>query len=186
MTKNALLERGPKNSGMGRPPPLFRQCPKESGFFKWRPSLNQTRKPYSQGYLEYSQEYLCRIFLIGRPILPLVFKSVCSAAIYPSYYFQIGPRSDRWKPLKLIKIQQFISPLVFDCSQKFCKLSYSFTSFPIMTMSTTQLLNFDICELTYLLKYCWHRLVFKFTFYVDATVQQIMQEAAAFGKNIWI
>lgn len=50
-----------------------------------------------------------------------------------------------------------------------------------MTMSTTQLLNFDICELIYLLKYFWHRLVLKFTIYVDATVQQIMQEAAAFG-----
>ena len=57
--------------------------------------INQTRKPYSQGYLEYSQEYLRRIFRIGRSFLPLVFKSVRSAAIYPGYYFQIGPRSDR-------------------------------------------------------------------------------------------
>ena len=34
MTKNALLEKGPKNSGMGRPPsPSFGQCPKENVFF---------------------------------------------------------------------------------------------------------------------------------------------------------
>ena len=34
LTKNALLEKGPKNSGMGRPPPpLFGQCPKENVFF---------------------------------------------------------------------------------------------------------------------------------------------------------
>ena len=34
LTKNALLKRGPKNSGMGRPPPpLFGQCPKENVFF---------------------------------------------------------------------------------------------------------------------------------------------------------
>ena len=36
MTKNALLEKGPKNSGMGRPPPpSFGQCPKENVFFHW-------------------------------------------------------------------------------------------------------------------------------------------------------
>ena len=33
LTKKALLERGPKNSGIGRPPPLFGQCPKENVFF---------------------------------------------------------------------------------------------------------------------------------------------------------
>ena len=40
MTKNAHLERGPKNLGMGRPPPpSFGQCPKENIFFSLRPSL---------------------------------------------------------------------------------------------------------------------------------------------------
>ena len=34
LTKNALLKRGPKNLGMGRPPPpSFGQCPKENVFF---------------------------------------------------------------------------------------------------------------------------------------------------------
>ena len=33
MTKNALLERGPKNSGMGRPPPIIRAMPKRKRFF---------------------------------------------------------------------------------------------------------------------------------------------------------
>ena len=34
LTKNALLKRGPKNPGMGRPPPpSFGQCPKENVFF---------------------------------------------------------------------------------------------------------------------------------------------------------
>ena len=33
LTKNALLKRGPKNSGMGSPPPSFGQCPKENVFF---------------------------------------------------------------------------------------------------------------------------------------------------------
>ena len=32
MTKNTLLEKGPQNSGMGIPPPLFGQCPKENFF----------------------------------------------------------------------------------------------------------------------------------------------------------
>ena len=43
MTKNALLERGPKNSGMGRPPPsppLIRAMPEKKLFFSLRPSLN--------------------------------------------------------------------------------------------------------------------------------------------------
>ena len=41
MTKNALLKRGPKISGMGRPlpPPSFRQCPKENVFFPLMSSL---------------------------------------------------------------------------------------------------------------------------------------------------
>ena len=40
LTKNALLKRGPKNSGMGRPsPPSFGQCPKENVFFQLTPSL---------------------------------------------------------------------------------------------------------------------------------------------------
>ena len=40
MTKNALLEKGPKNSGMGRPPtPSFGQCPKENVFFSLKSSL---------------------------------------------------------------------------------------------------------------------------------------------------
>ena len=40
MTKNALLKRGPKNSGMGRPPPPpFGQCPKENVFFPLTPYL---------------------------------------------------------------------------------------------------------------------------------------------------
>ena len=34
--KNALLEIGPKNLGLGRPPPpSFGQCPKENVFFHW-------------------------------------------------------------------------------------------------------------------------------------------------------
>ena len=34
LTKNALIEKGPKNSDMGRPPPpLFGQYPKENVFF---------------------------------------------------------------------------------------------------------------------------------------------------------
>ena len=42
MTKNALLEKGPKNSGMGRPspPPSFGQCPKENVFFLLMSSLS--------------------------------------------------------------------------------------------------------------------------------------------------
>ena len=41
LTKNALLEKGPKNSGMCRlPPPSFGQCPKENFCFPLRPSLN--------------------------------------------------------------------------------------------------------------------------------------------------
>ena len=40
MTKNALLKRGPKNSGIGRPPPpSFGQCPKENVFFQLMSSL---------------------------------------------------------------------------------------------------------------------------------------------------
>ena len=42
LTKNALLERGPKNSGMGRPPPSFGQCPKENVFFLLMSSLTPT------------------------------------------------------------------------------------------------------------------------------------------------
>ena len=41
MTKNALLKRGPKYSGMGRPPPSFGQCPKENVFFPLTPSLSR-------------------------------------------------------------------------------------------------------------------------------------------------
>ena len=33
MTKNALLKRGPKNPGMGRPPPLIRAMPERKRFF---------------------------------------------------------------------------------------------------------------------------------------------------------
>ena len=33
MTKNRLLERGQKNSGMGRPPPLIRAMPERKRFF---------------------------------------------------------------------------------------------------------------------------------------------------------
>ena len=41
MTKNALLNRGPKNSGMGRTPtPSFGQCPKENVFFQLMSSLS--------------------------------------------------------------------------------------------------------------------------------------------------
>ena len=41
MTKNALLKRGPKTSGMGRPPPpLFGQCPKENVFLLLMSSLS--------------------------------------------------------------------------------------------------------------------------------------------------
>ena len=32
LTKNTLLKRGPKTSGMGRPPLSFGQCPKENVF----------------------------------------------------------------------------------------------------------------------------------------------------------
>ena len=40
MTKNALLKKGPKNSGMGRPPPpSFGQCPKENVFLLLMSSL---------------------------------------------------------------------------------------------------------------------------------------------------
>ena len=40
LTKNALLEKGPKNSGMGRPPlPSFGQSPKENVFFQGISSL---------------------------------------------------------------------------------------------------------------------------------------------------
>ena len=41
LTKNALLKRGPKNLGMGRPPPpLIRAMPERKHFFfKLRPSL---------------------------------------------------------------------------------------------------------------------------------------------------
>ena len=33
LTKNALLEKGPKNSGVGRPPPLIRAMPERKRFF---------------------------------------------------------------------------------------------------------------------------------------------------------
>ena len=33
LTKNALLERGPKNSGMGRPPPLYSGNARKKRFF---------------------------------------------------------------------------------------------------------------------------------------------------------
>ena len=33
LTKNALLEKGPKNSGMGRPPPLIRARPERKRLF---------------------------------------------------------------------------------------------------------------------------------------------------------
>ena len=33
LTKNALLEKGPKNSGVGRPPPLLRAMPERKRFF---------------------------------------------------------------------------------------------------------------------------------------------------------
>ena len=39
MIKNALLERGPKNSGMGRPPPLIRAMPERKRFFPLMSSL---------------------------------------------------------------------------------------------------------------------------------------------------
>ena len=39
LTKKALLERGPKNLGMGIPPPLIRAMPKRKHFFPLRPSL---------------------------------------------------------------------------------------------------------------------------------------------------
>ena len=41
LTKKALLERGPKNSGIGRPPPLIRAMPERKRFFfQLRPSLS--------------------------------------------------------------------------------------------------------------------------------------------------
>ena len=47
LTKNALLKRGPKSSGMGRPsPPSFGQCPKENVFFPLTPSLRQALPAY--------------------------------------------------------------------------------------------------------------------------------------------
>ena len=33
MNKNALIERGPKSSGMGRPPPIIRAMPERKRFF---------------------------------------------------------------------------------------------------------------------------------------------------------
>ena len=35
-----LVKKGPKNSGMGKPPPLFGQCPKENVFFSMISSLS--------------------------------------------------------------------------------------------------------------------------------------------------
>ena len=34
-----LVKKGPKNSGIGKPPPTFGQCPKVSDFFLRIPSL---------------------------------------------------------------------------------------------------------------------------------------------------
>ena len=47
MTKNALLKRGPKNSGMGRPPPIIRAMPERKRFFfQLTPSLRwKNRRP---------------------------------------------------------------------------------------------------------------------------------------------
>ena len=48
LTKNALLKRGPKNSGMGRPPPpLFREIPERKRFFFLRSSLSCSEQFFS-------------------------------------------------------------------------------------------------------------------------------------------
>ena len=41
-------KRGPKNSGMGRPPPSFGQCPKENVFFLLTPSLTSYQATCSE------------------------------------------------------------------------------------------------------------------------------------------